>query len=477
MEKISIDKWVDLAIEQPIPILRHTIKELRILCGQENIPVKEITHVVERDPGLVIHILRTANNLSKGRLSAEITNVNQAFRLMGTNQITHLPDVLPAIGDVLNDKSKVRLLATFDRAYHAARFATDAAALDRDMTPDEVFAAALLHFLGEMIIAIHAPELLDEIATYRHDDHISSEDAQYMVLGFSFNELTLKISEKLKFPELVTQTLLSENAKFHRAYGVMLGVQLARNVACKGWYSEHTLNIQKEFAEWMGVSVDAVIARSHVIAAQIAREIPQYDTPPAARLLPLILKKPETKTTTINKENEAVCLIPQLSILRDAVKMMITFSAENVTSDEFIKQTVKFMHDGVGLNRVAFYLYVKDKNELQTHTLKGTDNDPVFNHYAIKLDGSNIFSVLIDKNKAVSINETNHEKFWPLVPAGFKKVIATTSFVAMPVFIKNKPYGVFYADRYSSSCQIEEKSYNFFKTLCLHSTKVLNTLL
>lgn len=472
----KLNKWVKLAQNNSVPVLKYTIEELRSLCRKEDIPVKEITHVVERDPGLVIHVLRTANNRSKGRLSSEITHVNQAFRLMGTDQLTKLPDALPAVGDVLDQKSKVRLLATFDRAYHAARFATDAAARRRDMTPDEVFAAAQLHFLGEMVIAIHAPELLEQVASMKKERHISSEAAQNIVLGFSLNELTLKIAESLKFPSLVIETLHAENAKFPRAYGIMLGVQLARNISYEGWFSEHTFKIQEEIAEWMGETVEQTIARTHVIAAEIAREIPQYDTPPPARLLPLIIKE-DLNDKTDEESDNAICLTPQLDVLRDAVKMMSSDTAENITSDEFIQQAVSAMYDGIGLNRVAFYLYDKEKKTLQSHSLKGTENDPIFNHFEIKLDSKNIFSLLLQKNKAVSINESNHEKFWPLVPAGFKKIIATNSFIAMSIFIKNEPYGIFYADRHSSSCEIEEKSYNFFKTLCINSAKALEKIL
>ena len=113
----NLTKWIELAQKQPIPILKHTISELRILCQKPDIPLKEITHVVERDPGLVIHILHNSNKQTGGRLSSEITHINQAFRLMGTDQLTKLPDALPAVGDVLNEQSKTRLLATFNRAY------------------------------------------------------------------------------------------------------------------------------------------------------------------------------------------------------------------------------------------------------------------------------------------------------------------------------------------------------------------------
>ncbi len=481
MENKNINKWVKLAFNEPVPVLKYTIKELRYLCSKAEIPLKEITHVVERDPGLVVHILRTSNNRRKGRLATEITHVNQAFRLMGTDQLTELPDALPAVGDILQGQAKIRLLATFNRAYHAARFATDWAALRRDMTPDEVFAAAQLHFLGEMILSIHAPELLEKITKLRINDNLASEEAQYMILGFTLNELTQKIAEKLQFPSLVTEALSAENAKFPRAYGIMLGVQLARNISYEGWYSPYTLEIQKQIAEWMDISVDEVIARTHTIAAEIARETPQYDTEPAARLLPLIRTLPtdngaNNKTDAQIQTHAAICLIPQLSLLRDAVQMMTKFSPKNISRDEFIQHIVTSMHDGIGLNRVVFCLFNQEEEILQGHVIKGAENDPAFNRFTIKLGASNLFSHLMSKPQAVLINESTRGKFWPLVSTDFQKLINTNSFVAMSIFVKNKPYGLFYADRHTSICQIEERSYNYFKTLCTHATKVLEQL-
>jgi len=475
----KLDKWVELAKSHPVPVLKFTIKELRHLCRQEEIPLKEITHVVEQDPGLVVHILRSSNNRPQGRLSSEVTHVNQAFRLMGTDQLTRLPDALPAAGDVLEDKAKTRLFATFNRAFLAARFATDWAFIRRDMTPDEVFAAAQLHFMGEMVLSMHSPELLDKIAKLRIEDHLASEEAQYMILGFTLNELTQKIAKELQFPALVSEALSSENAKFPRAYGIMLGVQLARNVTHEGWYSEPTFEIQEQIAEWMDISVDEVIARSHTIAAEVAREIPQYDTSAAARELPLIIEAPdisEEEDSEPHTHDAAICLIPQLSVLRDAVQEMTGFSPKNINEDELIQHIVSAMHDGIGFNRVVFSLYNKEDNLLEGHVLKGAENDPVFNRFTIDTRGSSLFSHLIAKPQAVLMNESTRAKFWPLVPDDFQKLINTNSFVAMSIFIKNKPYGLFYADRHTATCQIEDRSYNYFKTLCTHTTKVLEQL-
>ena len=473
----NIDKWLALVDKQPVPVLKHTIRELRGLCLQEDIPVKEITHVVERDPGLVVHILHSSNTRPKGKLSTEITHVNQAFRLMGTDQLTRLPDALPAVGDVLNDHAKIRLLETFNRAYHAARFATDWAALRRDMTPDEVFAATQLHFLGEMTFAMHAPELLDKIEKLRIDDNLASEEAQYLVLGFTLDELTLKIAEKWQLPALVIEALHAENAKFPRAYGIMLGVQLARNIAVGGWYSEHTYDIQKGVAEWLDVSLETVIARTHMIAAEVAREVPQYDTPPAARFLPLIIKQPEEIAEDEQHEAmAAVCLIPQLPVLRSAIQEMTQFSPKDIHLDDVLQHIVSAMHDGIGLNRVVFSLYDEEGNTLQGHVLKGAENDPVFNRFKIGIDKSNIFSHLMAKPQALLINDASRPKFWPLIHADFQKLINTNSFIAMSIFIKNKPFGLFYADRHTAACQLDDRSYNYFKTFCTHATKILEQL-
>lgn len=480
MDNNKITKWVDLAVNEPIPMLKHTVKELRYLSSKAEIPLKEITHAVERDPGLVVHILRTSNNLPKSRLSSEITHINQAFRLMGTDQLNKLPDALPALGDVLQQKQKVRLLETFNRAYHAARFATDWAAIRRDMTPDEVFAAAQLHFLGEMILSIHAPDLLEKIAKLRVEDHIASEEAQYLVLGFTLNDLTLKIAEKLKFPQLVTEALASENAKFPRAYGIMLGVQLARNITYEGWYSPRTYEVQEQLAEWMDISIDEVIARTHVIAAEVAREIPQYDTISAARLLPLIVEKPpeqsKRESPDVAEGDAAICLIPQLALLRNSIKSITEFSPNNINKDDLINYVVNTMHDGIGFNRVVFCLYDNEEKSLQSQMVKGAENDPLFNRFKIKLSDNDIFSHLILKPQAILMNGATRQKFWPLVTADFQKLIGTNSFVAMSIFINNEPYGLFYADRHTATCQIEERSYKYFKTLCTHTTKLLEQL-
>ena len=476
MNNKNLKKWVELAEKQPVPVLKYTIKELRHLCRQEDIPVKEITHVVERDPGLVVHILLESNNRRKGRLSTEITHINQAFRLMGTDQLTRLPDALPAVGDVLDEQSKISLLKTFNRAYHAARFATDWAAFRRDMTPDEVFTATHIHFISEMIISIHSPGLITKIEHLATEDHIAYEEAQYLVLGFTLDELSYALAEKWQFPTLVKEALLPESAGSARAYGIMLGVQLSRNLFREGWHSHATKEIHKSVAEWLGIKTSVIITRTHVIAAEIAREIPQYDTPAVARLLPLIIEPEIVVEDETEEEQALICLIPQLPVLRTAVQNLTTLSPTEETEESVIHKIVNAMHDGIGLNRVVFCHYIDEERMFRAHVIKGTENDLAFNRFSIAVNSANIFTHLIKKQQALLINDENRATYWQLIPPEFQKLINTNSFVVMSIFKKDKPYGLFYADRRTPTCQLDDKSYSYFKTLCTHASKILSQL-
>ncbi|KPK38959.1 MAG: hypothetical protein AMJ69_07010 [Gammaproteobacteria bacterium SG8_47] len=126
---------------------------------------------------------------------------------------------------------------------------------------------------------------------------------------------------------------------------------------------------------------------------------------------------------------------------------------------------MKGMHDGVGLNRVVFAVLSSDRQSLTARSIVGAENDPVFNRFAMRLNPPNLFTRLLEKQQAIWVNDDTRAKVWPLLPVEFRKLIATNTFFAMSLFINDKPIGMFYADRHSDACQLDETSYNQFKQL------------
>jgi len=467
---LSLDEWVKRIGHKPVPVLEATINALRQYCARENAPVSDLEEAVELDPGLVIHLLRLGNAKTSGSLSTDITTIPQALMILGVEQVNELPQRLPTIEDTLNDVAKTRLLKTFSRAYHAARQATRWAIQRRDMTPEEVFTATQLHFLGEMFVAMYAPSLLDQVDDMRNEKNIASEEAQFIVLGFTLDQLTAKLARLWKLPDLLLESLHPENAKFPRAYGIMLAVQLARGAALD-WYGDKTCNIQEQAAEWLEVTLSQLISGTHVLAVDVAHEAALYEVAPAALGLasipPAIKSENDTaEIESIEEEDAEICLMPQVESLKLLLGILTQKKLPTVNTYELISHILKGLHDGIGLNRVVFARLDADNKVLKAEKIIGVDNDPLFSRFEIKLDTPHLFSRLMEKSQAVLINDQNRTKFWPLIPKEFQKLINTNSFVAMSIFVGDEAVGLIYADRHNSACQIDERSYNYFKKAC-----------
>ena len=84
----------------------------------------------------------------------------------------------------------------------------------------------------------------------------------------------------------------------------------------------------------------------------------------------------------------------------------------------------------------------------------------------VHLAQGHLFFHLMEKPQAVCIHDGNRKANWQLVPADFQKLIGTNSFMAMSIFVGNQAYGLFYADRHTSACQIDNTSYAYFKKIC-----------
>ena len=463
-----IRDWVKKIRDKPVPVLPHTANKLRTLCGNESTPIQKIVDAVEQDPGLTVQLLRTCNGSDGKRLQREITSVQQAIMMVGTQSVARMAADLPTIEKDFESTSRTQILRVFCRAYHAGIQAVEWARIRRDLTPDEVFAASQLHFLGEIILAMYAPDKLLEIFNMRQEKNIASEEAQYLCLGFTFDQLSMEIARSWSLPQLVIEALQAENANHPRGFAIMLAVQLARSAAID-WYSDKMSGIYKSIAECINMEVEDVIRDAHQLAVKVAQNSNYYDVLQSAALLPQIRGSQGRQkiTQTFSQDYQAdICLTPQVNVLRDTILKIKDAVIGKQDNNKIIHICLEGMHDGIGLNRVVFATPDNERKALHAKAVVGAENDPVFNRFTIRLDKPHLFFRLLDKPQAVCVNDSNRDRFWPLVPIEFQKLIGTNSFIAMSVFADNKLLGLLYADRHTSACQIDEASYNYFKKLC-----------
>jgi hypothetical protein len=113
---------------------------------------------------------------------------------------------------------------------------------------------------------------------------------------------------------------------------------------------------------------------------------------------------------------------------------------------------------------------------LRARGIVGSVNDPLFNRFSIDLVSHNLFVRLMEKPQSLWLNDDNRGKFFPLIPINFHKMVRNDSFFVMSLFVRNKPVGMFYADRHTSTCHLDKEAYKRFKHLVAQVSHTLGRL-
>ncbi len=478
--KDALAAWLHKLDQSFLPALQANTTLLRQLAANEKSDIGQMADIIESDPGLTLRLMRYINNLRHKHLSSEISTVRHALMMLGLDHVQQIPQELPDLEEQSAEVQQ-RLRHHFNRSFHAAYQARTWALHARDSVADELYIAALLHNLGEILMDLHQPKEMDRVREMMHEKKMKAEEAEYVVFGFSLDQLTLELAKHWRLPTILIDALQSENAQSNRVLNVMLASRLAEQVE-NGWYNLETTEILEQIADLMLADVASAATMVHKTAVEAARASSQFMAPhPAAALIypPESVTEVSTQASEVEQVTEDVadselCLMPQRQVLIRVMKALAQTTAE-IPLKEIISLALEGMHSGLGLNRVVFAILTPDKGQLKARSIVGSDNDPHFNRFVVDLNGHNLFVRLMEKPQSLWLNDDNRGKFFQLIPIQFHKLTKNEHFFVMSLFVRNKAVGMFYADR-PRACNLDEETYKHFKQLVAQVSHTLSRI-
>lgn len=234
----DLDSWIAHFSQAPLPILRHTVKELEELRSRaESVNGRVLSAVILQDPLMTLRVLAYIESHRRKSQTADITTIERALMMIGIEPFFREFQNLPLVEDSLKPypKALIGLLKVITRARRATHWARDWAIYRHDLDVDEITVATLLHDVAEIMMWCFAPKLALQVRELQALDRtLRSAVAQEQVYKVQLQPLQLALAHAWHLPQLLTMLMDRKNADHPRVRNVTLAVDLARHSA-NGW--------------------------------------------------------------------------------------------------------------------------------------------------------------------------------------------------------------------------------------------------
>ncbi|MGQ5522966.1 HDOD domain-containing protein [Chitinimonas sp. PSY-7] len=446
--KPNNEAWLDFWAARPLPILQSTKAALSGYIGKtESARIDDVVDLVLRDPLLTAHALRHINQRRRSSMTADVVSIENVILLMGLESFVKKFTTLPTVESLLLPQHQPRyfsLLRHIATARLAGKLAREFGVLRYDARLDEIYVTALLADLPVML---------------RHLDAGMNEPVPAVELA----DVMLALFARWRLPEVFNALLDDTVASNQRTMLHQTALHLAEHLQTGWWQTGiadevhragHALGIE-QFTVW------EIVCKTLLYFARNDWPYPQIFPP--ARWLPMLpgeWPKPQAKAAP-----EAKPAAPSRPTVQGILRELQHAGQSGASFNQIMGLTIRAHADGIGLKRIVFGLLLAGQNALKTRYIVGAaENDPL-RTFHIDLSAPHIFTKLMLKPQSIWINATNRGQFESLLPRGLRQAIGQGDFLAMSLFVENKPVGIFYADNRGGA--VSETQYNEFKQVCL----------
>jgi len=199
--KASMDRLGDL------PIFSTSINKVRRVSSDPQSNAMAVAQEVLKDANLCAKLLRLGNSAYYNRGLGKISVVSRAVILLGFETVKNLTLTLKLIESFQNKNTAIDMTQMLVRAYLAAGLVREVAAKCGVKDIEESYVCALLHNLGEIIVAYVLPDDFLSILDKIKQQNMSQSQAEFAVLGTSFDAIGQELATNWEFSPLVVSSM------------------------------------------------------------------------------------------------------------------------------------------------------------------------------------------------------------------------------------------------------------------------------
>lgn len=281
---MSLTKWIKKLGEENLPAFRKTAAEVTAAANDPTTGTERLGRLILQDPALTVRILRLSNMAYYNPSGKPTTTISRAVMVLGVDTVRSICLSLSLMEILLTGNRQERVLVDLGRSVHAAMQAKALALAAKDPRAEEIFIAAFLRQVGNMVFWCFSKDegvALDTMLKPGQSDAL----AEKAVLGFSLTQLTRALVEDWKLSPLLLEIFRGHRHTFP-AECVLKGWEIAR-LAEKGWTEGETKSFVAKLAARRRLAPSLVGAEVLKVAREARQAVQHFGSEICASAIPL----------------------------------------------------------------------------------------------------------------------------------------------------------------------------------------------
>ncbi len=471
-EHIGLQQWLQELTEREMPAFASTTRVISQAASGNDRSAAELAELILQDVSMTTRVLRMANSIIYNPARNAISTVSRAIVVLGFEAVRSICMSIKVIDAMREGTHGPQVMQQLARAFHAAAQARALAERRKDKSPEEVFIAALLYHLGQMVFWSFV-DVIDPAAARRLQQAAQQYGAdegaaQQAALGFRLDELTAALNEEWHLSPLLEQTLNDAKGEHPRVHNVILGQQLAQT-AERGWETPEMRKLIERTAESLYLPLEQVKRMVHETSVDAAQSMIKLGASKAGKLIP----QPSGKTATADseagtaeQEEQQRFMEPdpalQLKVLRELSQVLMD-KQTNVTL--LFDMVLEGIYRGIGMDRTLFALFSPDRKSVRAKHTLGWDRGTLAEAFHFRLGGNapNLIDHIVTQGQPLWVPNPRPADLARLITPEIENVCGDAPFFLMPLLVREHAIGLFYADRRPSRRSLDEAAFTDFK--------------
>lgn len=458
------------------PALSNIISEINQIVSSESESSNKLARTILQDFALTSKLLKLVNAASFGQFGGSINTVSKAVVILGFETVRNIAMSLILMDFLQNKAQAERLREEVVRSIFTGIVAAQLAVGHAIRDAEEVMVCAMFHNLGRVLATYYFFDESQEISRLMEQGE-SEAQAAIKVLGISYSDLGTAVARSWNFPPRLLAGMRKLPAgKVGAAVGDMDYLTVTINLAnelCEiassstpqtkheslvklsKRYEGATRVSERELSAAIDVGVSELGQRSVMMGVGIGKSPllnrvrkwcgHEHDIGKAKK------EQDFGEMTNLDQAAEPASadtrpLNPE-AILGAGIQDVTASLVSDFNLNDVLLMVLETIYRGIGFNRAVILIRDNKQNAMVARFGFGQDVDAIIPKFRFPLPFvSDVFHLSLEKGLDIAIENINAANIADKIPAWYKNTINAPCFILLPVMVKDKAIGMFYAD-------------------------------